>query len=329
MTVPEELKQILNNDPENFRALYSMSLVFQNEKNYAGCFAMVERAISSYENAPLSDYQSFYFELKRLHTHLLRNHMEDILGPAYHLLDPHWIPVFKLGRPREMAWTVTSNNISYIQKAMNAPQLRKLRYLSVTFKESPDVALNELFQCPLSILRTLSLSFRESPNYATLRAVFSNARSSIENFSGFSLKMPKIDDSIAILVQSTFKTLDALSLTSNTRTLSKAFCEVLADDPRSNQLTRLALIGSSIGNQGLFTLFASENFGSLQVLDLRDGLLTNAAARIVLAGQYPPHLRTLDVRYNTIDPAGIDMLSRSSLECLYDGQHERPQSARP
>ena len=102
------------------------------------------------------------------------------------------------------------------------------------------------------------------------------------------------------------------------------YCEFLADDVRSSTLTRLALVGTSIGNEGLFTLFESDNFESLQTLDLHDGVMTNGATMVIVSAHSMPALRTIDLSYNTIDAAGLNRLKHATVECKTDHQHERP-----
>ena len=109
--------------------------------------------------------------------------------------------------------------------------------------------------------------------------------------------------------------------------MSESICEYIADDAKSQSLMRLGIVGSRIGDNGLFALFSSDNLNALQALDLRDGTLTNNAARVVTAAHSLPQLRALDLRYNEIDPAGIDMLMRGNIQCKVDGQHVRPASA--
>lgn len=320
-----ELKGILEHHPEDFNALYEMTMIYRQEHNYAACFAMSERLIASYDKRPLAHEQNRYFEIKRLHSQMLREHLSDILGPSSRLLDTRWMPVFRLGRPREMAWKITPANAHHMRAALEAPQLKKLRFLSITLDDSPNEALKVLHEVYLGGLKVLNILFMNRPDDSIFYSLWRNAGDQFQTICNFRLRMPFIDDQMATTVRKAFGPLESFSLTSlDRRGISQDFAEYLADDTQSNTLIRLALVGTSIGDEGLFSLFSSENFNNLQVLDLHDGILTNNAGRVFQAAHNLPKLRNIDVRYNNIDPAGLNMIKHSCLDCVTDGQHTRP-----
>lgn len=320
----EELKEILAQDPENFIVLHDLALHFR-KVNYSACFAMVERAIASYEKNPNIELQSNYFDLKRLHQHILHNHLLDLLGPAFYLLDERWAPVFRNGRLREMAWNVTDDNIQYILSALTSVPLKKMYFLSITVSCNPTIFLRHMIQGTFSMLKTLNLHFFHTPELSAFEDFFDSGRDELSNLSTFGLRMPRINNSMAIAAKDGLKTPESFSLTSMDRTgIQPDYCEFLADDVRSNALTRLALVGTSIGNEGLFTIFESENFESLQTLDVHDGIMTNGAAQVIVSAHAMPSLRAIDLRYNMIDAAGLNRLNRATVECTADHQHERP-----
>ena len=322
----DDLSTIITNDPENFEALYAVTVRFFADCNYAVGFIMCERAIASFEKHPEERYHAMYFELKRMHYAMLHEHLAEIIGPAQMLADPHWAPVFRLGKVREMGWTVHRDNAMHIRAALSAVQLKRLRFLSITFEEHADYALVQLMQCPLGSLRALSIHFVDTPSPGVLQEFFEVIQPAVADVNTFGLRMMRIDDDLAATVRNAFGPLDALSLTSLDRTgITAAFCEQIADDPRSNAFTRLALVGTSIGNEGLFALMSCENLQSLQALDLHDGILTNAASDIIMASHVLPSLHSIDLRYNTIDPAGVGALAQCRLKCYCDAQHRRPE----
>ena len=328
MATQDELIQLLNSDPENFGVLHDLALLFYKDANYAGSFAMAERAIASYEKEEHADqsFQSPYFDIKRLHAKLQKNHLDQILGPAFHLLDSQWLPVFKLGRPRELAWIVNSRNLAHIAPALNSVQLRRLRFLSIKFEDSVDEALAQFKDVSMSMIRALNFNFLKMPKTRHLQDFCVNCRSQLSNVVNMTLRMPRIDNQIATLARNAFHALESFSLTSLDRTgITAEFCESLADDPLSNHMMRLGLVGTSIGNEGLFAIISSDNFAALQALDLHDGILNNGAAKVLAAARNLPNLRTIDLRYNMIDPAGLNILQNASLDCLTKGQHERPK----
>ncbi|MBO4349353.1 MAG: hypothetical protein J6A01_00200 [Proteobacteria bacterium] len=328
MATQDELIQLLNSDPENFGALHDLALQFYQDANYAGSFAMAERAIASYEKEEHADqsYQPPYFDIKRLHAKLQKNHLDQILGPAFYLLDSQWLPVFKLGRPRELAWIVNSGNLKHIAPALNCVQLRRLRFLSIIFEDSVEEALAQFNGVSMSMLRAINFNFLKMPKMRDFQDFCANCRSELSSIINMSLRMPRIDNQIAMLARNAFHALESLSLTSLDRSgMTAEFCESLADDPLSNHIMRLGLVGTSIGNEGLFAIISSENFASLQALDLHDGILNNGAAKVLAAARNLPHLRTIDLRFNMIDPAGLEILKKASMECITEGQHTRPK----
>lgn len=321
----EELRAVIESRPDDFNALYEMTMAYRQEHNYAACFAMSERLIASYDKRPIANEQNRYFEIKRLHSQMMREHLADILGPSSGLLDTRWMPVFRLGRPREMAWKITPSNARRIRAALEAPQLKKLRFLSITFEDSPNEALKVLREVYLGGLKVLNLIFMNAPDESIFHSLWANAGDQFKNICSFSLRMPFINTSMAISVRNAFGPLESLSMTSlDRRGIDQDFAEYLADDLQSQALTRLALVGTSIGDEGLFALFSSENFNNLQALDLHDGILTNNAGRVFQAAHNLPKLRHVDVRYNNIDPAGINMIQHACINCVVEGQHTRP-----
>ncbi|MBQ9395569.1 MAG: hypothetical protein IJU23_08640 [Proteobacteria bacterium] len=320
----EELKEILAQDPENFVVLHDLALHFR-KTNYSACFAMVERAIASYEKNPLMELQSNYFDMKRLHQHILRDHLPEILGPAYHLVDERWVPVFRNGRLREMAWNVTEDNIQYILPALTSVPLKKMYFLSITVSCNPTLFMKHMVQGTFTMLKTLNLHFFHTPDLGAFVDFFESCQVELAGLSSFGLRMPRINNTMAIAAKNGLNRPESFSLTSMDRTgIQPDYCEFLADDVRSSTLTRLALVGTSIGNEGLFTLFESDNFESLQTLDLHDGVMTNGATMVIVSAHSMPALRTIDLSYNTIDAAGLNRLKHATVECKTDHQHERP-----
>ena len=322
----DDLSQFYTQDPDNFETLYELTTRSFQEHNFPVSFAMSERAIAVFEKHPEASYHARYFDVKRLHYQMIHEHLDEILGTAYPLLDSRWMPVFKLGKVREMAWRIDHTNVLNIRQALNASSLKRLRFLSVTFEEIPDNALIQLIHCNLTSLRALSMHFVTMPSVELLMDFFSSLRENGIELNTFGLRMASIDDALAIHIRRSLGGIDVLSFTSMVREgMTHKLCESIADDPQSNTLTRLCLVGTSMGNEGLFSLMSSENLKSLQALDLHDGILTNAAAHIITASHELPSLHCIDVRYNQIDPAGVDILSRCAFQCYCDNQHERPE----
>ncbi len=328
MTNQDEIREILGRDPENFAALHALAMEFRQNHSYAACFAMADRAIASYEAHPVAGEQNHFFELKRLHAQMLREHMPDLIGPAASMLDPRRKPIFKLGRPRELALCAGTHHLSVLAEALCANQLKRLRYLSITVAGNATQTLLALKFGRYDTLRALSLTFESQPDGEALRDFFETLRPHFAGIVSFRLHMPSIGDEIALFARRAFGKLEYLSFESGERLMTQALCEHLADDPQSESLMRLEIIGSRIGDNGLFALLSSECMGSVQAMDLRDGILTNNAARVVVAAHSLPQLRALDLRFNEIDPAGIDMLGQSPIRCRTEGQHTRPASAR-
>lgn len=325
MRTQQQLKAVLKDNPGDFEALYELSKVFNDENQFAASFAMSDRAITSYETAPDPALKTQYFELKRLHAQLQRERLADILGPAIDFVNPQWVPVYRNGRPREMSWVINASNIKSITPALAAPQLKKLRFLNICIKDRPDETIRALAASNLSQIRSLAMQFNVQPDSRLLAKLLSEKHDALQNITSLSVTMPSIDDDTALKIRNAFGTLESFSLTSLDRSgLTQAFCDALADDRRSCALTRLALVGTSIGNEGLFAIIESKNFPSLQALDLHDGILNNGAAKILAATDNLPALRNVDLRFNQIDPAGIDMLKKCSLKCTCDNQHKRP-----
>lgn len=320
----KEIREILSKHPDNFPALYALAASFLNGRQFAACFAMAERAINSYEKNPGGGDMERYFELKRIHARLLREHLDDILGPASEMLDTCWFPVFKNGRPREIALNLKREHLPMIETALNAPQMKRLRYLNVTINETSAQILEHLTVCDLSSLRMLSMTFKESANLDMILRFFEIMRPQFQSITSLNLHLPAIDDGAARRIRAAFGNLEAFSLESDVRLMTESVCEEIADDPQSKYLVRLGLIGTKIGDNGVFMLLSSQNFDALQVLDLRDGILTNNVARVISAANELPSLRAIDLRFNCLDPAGIAMLKNHTIECNIGFQHMRP-----
>ncbi|MBR4986925.1 MAG: hypothetical protein IKY83_14425 [Proteobacteria bacterium] len=325
MRTLQQLKTVLKETPNDFEALYELSKVFNDDKQFAASFAMSDRAITSYEGAPVPNMQAQFFEIKRLHAQLQKERLDDILGPAIHLIDPHWVPVYKNGRPREMSWTIAATNLTSIIPALSSPQLRKLRFLNITVNDRPNETLQALAASEFTPIRSLSLQFKVQPDTLAITRFLAARTAELQHITALNVAMPRIDNDIATKIRNAFGALESFSLTSLDRTgITHEFCDLLADDHRSCALLRLALIGTSIGNEGLFSIIESKNFTALQALDLHDGTLNNGAAKILAATDNLPALRNVDLRFNQIDPAGIDMLRKCALKCTCDNQHKRP-----
>ena len=328
MRSQEELRQILGEQPDCFEALCEMSAWYYHAKNYAGCFAMLERAIASYEANPIELEQSKFFEIKRLNASMQRNFLPEILGVSYELLDLRRMPIFKLGRVREMTWRFNASNYHHIAEALISPQLRRLRYLTMTFESGTDFVLQQLSDRLPESLRAINLYFDEMPDRNVFLSFWHNYQQScgLSGIVSITMRMPFMDDEMACAVRDALDKLECLHFTSQDPSgITPIFCEKLADDPRSNMLLRLGLVGTSIGDEGLFTLLSSENFEAVQTLDVHDGILTNATARVLHAEHNMNHLRNIDLSYNRIDPAGLAMLQNTSLQIKTEGQHQRPE----
>lgn len=324
----EEIRQMLSQNPEDFMTLYRLSLAFLEDCCYGASFAMAERAIASYEKTPNTPFQSRYFELKRLHSRLLHEHLADIIGPAASLIDPRWMPIFKLGRPREMALDVPPELTDELIPALNAPQLKRLRYLNLHINGRATQAIYALTQCHFDTLRALKLSFDEMPDVRALYQFFEICRPEFTGIVSLTVQIPSIDDALALHIRAAFDTLETFELISRTRHgITERLCEAIADDPKSKALTRLALIGTSIGDKGLFTLLSSENLSTLQVLDVQDGILTNNAIRILQGIHTQSSLHSINLDFNQIDPAGIHMIKSLGISYSVAHQHRRPLTA--
>ena len=324
----EELRQILNESPDCFEALCEMAVAYRKSNNYAGCFAMVERAIDSYQTNPIPETEAYFFELKRLHAHLMRNHLQEILGSIYQLLDLNWMPIFKYGRPSEMAWRIHALNIEHLDDALNSPQLKRLRYLYISFESHVDEALRMLSNRIPQSLKALNLQFNALPSemdFARFWKAYHNT-DELAHIRSLQVTMSRITDADALLIRKAFGQLEELVFCSKDRQgITAAMCEYLADDVQSNALRHLGLVGTSAGDRGLYALISSPNLYQLQTLDLHDGVLTNTAARLLSAESELPQLTSIDLSYNKIDPAGIAILEKCPLSIKLDGQHQRPQ----
>ena len=288
---------------------------------------MVERAIASHEATPNDADESTYQELRRLHAHLLRNHLPEILGPIYQLIDLKWMPVFKYGRPREMAWRIHSLNLEYLEPSLASHQLKRLRYLYLSIDSNADRILEILSHRIPKSLRSLNIHFNTIPSEAVFHQFWSQYHGTEElgHIQSLKIRMPRLTDAGALLIRKAFNQLEDLSFESRDRQgITPLMCEYLADDVQSNALHRLSLVGTSIGDQGLYALVSSPNMKQLQALDLRDGTLTNTAAKLLTAETDLPKLVSVDLRYNAIDPAGVNMLEKCSFPVNAENQHERP-----
>lgn len=326
----EALHKKLQENPDSFETLKQYALALHDDSEFLGCFALVERGISVYERKPSPALQPQYFELKRLRQGLIRDHLDVLVGPSYPLLDARWMPIFKLGKPREMAWNIDRRNVHLVSAALNSPHLSRLRYLNINLLEGAAVeALQQLAMRRTSPLRALALTLAESlPNKLYLD-FFNQVKDKAWELVTLKLSLPWLDDEVAIEILKSNNKLEYLSFSSLDRqALTKKICEFIADYPRSQKLSQLALVGSSFGDAGLLALLTSEHCVGLQGLDLHDGVLSNVAARIVAAENRLPKLRSLDLRYNQIDPAGLDILSRTQIDCRCEHQHQRPSACR-
>lgn len=325
-----ELNKKLHENPNSFELLREYTLVLYDQRDIAGCFALTERAISVYERKALPSIQPQYFELKRLRQRLIREHLDVLVGPSFPLLNMRWLPIFKLGKPREMAWAIDRNNVHLISAALASPQLSRLRYLNINVAEAAGIeTLKQLLQRQLSPLRALSLSLNDSLPKQVYLDFFSHAREKVKELITFKLSLPRLDDELAIAAIKNNDKLEYLTLCSLEReALTQNICEFIADNPSSQKLSQLGLVGSSFGDTGLLALLTSEHCTGLQALDLHDGVLSNVAARIVTAENRLSSLRSLDFRYNQIDPAGLDILARTKIDCRCEHQHQRPSSSR-
>ncbi|MCL2326764.1 MAG: hypothetical protein FWC40_09775 [Proteobacteria bacterium] len=322
----DALQRELRENPESFEILREYALFLYGADELRACFALTERAIASYDKAPNPLKQPQYFELKRLRHQLVRNHLDLLMGESWPLLDSRWPPVFKLGRPREMAWHIDSHNMDAVEAALRSDQLRRLRYLSVTITEAPDAILKRFHNLRLSTLRALNLTFLQDPSRGAFGVFWEATTQVLAGLLTLSMRMTRLSDAMALMPFRLLHHLQSLNFISLDRSgLTPSLCDALASDKRSNQLVQLGIVGSCLGDSGLLTLLTSDNFAALQALDLQDGLLSNAAARLISAETHLPKLRSLDLRYNQIDEAGIAILSRNqTLTIRSEGQHSRP-----
>lgn len=321
----EEIENALRGNPDDFDTLYEYTRVLFDANHVKYSFASTERAIAVYESAPDPAQEARYMELKRFRQKLILNYLDALLDEAWPFLDARWTPVFKLGRPREIALLITPDNVHLLPALIKSDSFKRLRFLSLTFVDCADEALDHLQEFRFDPIRIMNLCFNSDVHESAFDAFWQKIMFRVKNLVGVSLRMPHLTDKIATTLQNYTSNLESLSLLSLDRTtLTHKFCEVLADDARSQRLTNLAIVGSCLGDKGLLTLLSSDNFANLQTLDLHDGTLTNAAARIIAADIKLPQLRSIDLRYNQIDPAGLDILSRVRLELKVSDQHNRP-----
>ncbi len=325
MRSQEELKEALRERPDSFDILYEYVRLLCKANDLKHAFMLAERGIAVYDASPIESMQEDYLDLKRTRNQLLRDHLDEILDELCPLMDPRWMPTFKLGRPREIAWQLGIENLDVLSCVLRSDQLRRLRFLGVTITDHPDLVLGVLSKFNFDPVRVLNLSFLEDPSAPALQLFWEKAMFEAQNITNLSVRMPHLTDRHAIVTREHAKNLESLSLLSLDRTcMTSEVCDCIADDENSNKLMNLAIVGSSIGDKGFWTLLTSDNFTNLQTLDLHDGFLTNATARLLAAEIHLPQLRSLDLRYNTIDPAGIDILEDVGLEMRYSDQHARP-----
>jgi len=326
----EEIENALRQDPDNFNLLYEYTVVLHGSHHYRYAFVSTERAIAVFESAPTEANQAYYLELKKFRQRVLANHLDDILGGIMPFLDSRWTPVFKLGRPREIALIVNRNNVRYLSEVVTSDQLKRLRFLSLTIDDCADEALEVLQDFRFDPIRVMNLCLNADVSASVYESFWQRASQHVTSLSGLSCRMPHLSDRAAITTYKSVQQLESFSLLSLDRTtMSEAVCDCIADDERSNSLTSLAIVGSSIGDKGLMSLLQSDYLESLQSLDLHDGVLTNATARLISADFKLPQLRSIDLRYNQIDPSGVSILSRIPLEIKLDSQHRRPTGRIP
>ncbi len=321
----EEIENALRQNPDSFDTLYEYTLVLHASQHYRYAFVSTERAIAVYESSPTEEAKERYLELKRFRQRVLMNHLDAILGELMPFLDTRWTPVFKLGRPREIALIVDRNNVRGLTEVVKSDQLKRVRFLSLTIDECADEALEILQDFRFDPIRIMNLCFNADVSPAVYTSFWQHASQRVVNLSGLSCRMPHLTDRAAITTYKSVQRLESFSLLSLDRTtMTEAICDCIADDERSNRLTSLAIVGSSIGDKGLMSLLQSDYLESLQSLDLHDGILTNASARLISADFKLPQLRTIDLRYNQLDPSGVSILSKLPLEIKIDSQHRRP-----
>lgn len=327
MRSQEELIAALREQPDSFDTLYEYCMLLSSTNEYTKLFSLSERGVAIYETTPeLYDIEQMrYFDLKRICHQLKRDHLDALVGESWPLVDLRWQPVFKLGRPREIAWQISHKNLAYLPAALHSDQLKRLRFLSITIADCTEEVLNILSRFRFEPLRVMNMCFLETPSVAAYQNFWNNAATDCGGLTSLSVRMPRLTDDHAIITRQALPHLESLSLLSLDRNyMTIKLCDFLADDPHSVNLMNLALIGTCFGDKGLLSLLTSEHFANLQTLDLHDGTLTNAAARLINADYHMPQLRNLDVRHNMIDPAGIDALQRARIQVACSDQHTRP-----
>lgn len=327
----QHVSDLLNAPSESLQSFATLSAYahdYASNGAYREAFMFSERALTAYETESGSIDSPEYAALRRLRHQLLRDHLDLIVGASWPLLDKMWPPVFKNGHIREVSWTITPDNLESLAPAVRSEDCRRLRFLNIQIMTQPDEVLCHLGELDFSPLRVLNLHFKQNPPPDAYQTFWNKAAQTAHALDSLTISMTRHTDIHAEICLSHLHALEALNLISSDRDgMHEKICEIIADGPISQTLRTLALVGTSIGDSGLMTLLQNENFERLQMLILRDGILTNAAADMILASELP-QLRTIDIRYNQIDPAGLSKLDRiSHIQMLTDHQNCRPDNA--
>ena len=322
-----DLQKALSESPNSFAILSEYAEAQSAAGAYREAFVLSERALAAYETDHGSSESPECTDIKRLRHQLMRDHLDLIVGTSWPLLDKMWTPVFKSGNLRDVSWEITAENIGALSAAVASDDHKRLRFLNINICTRPDVVLSQLKYLNFTPLRVLNLHFQEDPTPAAYRDFWNMAGESARMLDSLTVSMPHHGDEHAEICKSHVHNLETLSFISSDRScMHDSICDMIVDDPQSSRLRILALIGTSIGNTGLMTLLQNENFDRLQMLILRDGTLTNAAADIICAAELP-QLRRIDVSYNQIDPAGLSKLDQlTHIQIAKDFQNCRPEA---
>ncbi len=314
--------------PESFLELSETANARMASQAYREAFVFAERALSAYETEHGTTESIACADMKRLRHQLMRDHLDQVVGTSWPLLDKMWTPIFKLGNLRDVSWEITADNLSRLSAAVSSEDHRRLRFLNMNITVSADEVLSCLSQFNFSPLRVLNLHFKKDPSVAAYRAFWEKASETARTLDSLTVSMPHHSDAHAEICKSHVRHLETLSfISSDRRCMHDGICDMIVDDPQSSRLRILALIGTSIGDSGLMTLLQNENFDRLQMLILRDGILTNTAADIISASELP-QLRKIDVSYNQIDQAGLHKLEQiTHIQVTRDFQNCRPEES--
>ncbi|MFA5624461.1 MAG: hypothetical protein WC966_05335 [Bradymonadales bacterium] len=324
----DEFEKMISMQPESFELHRRYALYLYELENYSRCFDILHEAMYLYEENPASSSQGDYFVLRRIEQNLRRMHMRELIGDVHFLLAMGWQPVFKRGLVRELVLQLNETNVRYLVTGLQHPKLRKLRGLSLRFQNSAMDVLPILANLSFSPIRALQLHFSENILCSHVAQFVRNIRQSLANLKLFYLQMPRIVDDSAIAIKKMLADIPYFTLHSQERSgMTHRTAYFIADDAASESLEELALVGTQIGDRGLLALAMSKHLTKLSRLSLKDGVLSNNAARILTADHELRGIGSLDLSYNEIDEAGIASLQKLNIKQELGHQHQRPAGA--